>query len=82
MCNVNIFLNYNFSQEFQALKSNESKMTKTLQGLNAAKNDKFKRFGAYVPNILKSIDEHCKRGTFHLLSLIHEKLILNPFSHS
>ena len=56
---------YKLNQEFQALKSNESKMTKTLQGLNAAKNDKFKRFGAYVPNILKSIDEHCKRGTFH-----------------
>jgi len=56
---------YNFSQEFQALKSNESKTTKTLQGLKAAKNDKFKRFGAYVPNILRSIDEHCKGGTFH-----------------
>ncbi|XP_063412399.1 structural maintenance of chromosomes protein 6-like isoform X3 [Mytilus trossulus] len=56
---------YEINQEFQALKSNEARKSKTLQSLHAAKNDKYKRFGAYVPAVLKSIDEHCRKGAFH-----------------
>ncbi|CAC5418017.1 SMC6 [Mytilus coruscus] len=56
---------YEINQDFQAMKSNEARKSKTLQSLHAAKNDKYKRFGAYVPAVLKSLDEHSKKGAFH-----------------
>lgn len=56
---------HDFSQEFQALKSRDDKVSKTLQSLKAAKNDRYRRFGAYVPAVLKSIEETFKRGGFH-----------------
>ncbi|XP_041357126.1 structural maintenance of chromosomes protein 6-like isoform X2 [Gigantopelta aegis] len=56
---------YNLRRDEQGMQQNINQIKTQLQTLNAAKGNRLKRFGAYIPNVLKKIDEFTQKGLFH-----------------
>ncbi|KAK3091708.1 hypothetical protein FSP39_022054 [Pinctada imbricata] len=55
---------YRLNAELQSLRSREEKTKKQLNAIQAARNDKIKRFGAHIPTLLQHIEEQHRKGRF------------------
>ena len=47
------------------MKSNKDQCRRHLRDLEASRNNKMRRFGAWVPELLQKIDDAFKNGRFH-----------------
>ena len=54
-----------YRSEEQEVKSNTDQCRRRLRDLEASRNNKMRRFGAWVPELLHKIDEAVKNGRFH-----------------
>ncbi|KAK3085167.1 hypothetical protein FSP39_025362 [Pinctada imbricata] len=55
---------YKLNAELQSLRSREEKTKKQLNAIQAARNNKIKRFGAHIPTLLQHIEEQHRKGRF------------------
>ena len=60
---MNTILGNICSRDEQIMQQDINQIKTQLQTLNAAKGNRLKRFGAYIPNVLKKIEE--EKGRFH-----------------